>query len=318
MSGSHNLVSDKSPLYSLALVFFSVLFGFGLIGPLIGVQLGYLFYDGDLMAEMVSMKPNDDPGFFYAMMVAQGAATLIGLIVIPFLLLQANQKSLTPFFPPAHRWPFVLVLLALLGFNYIVAMSPIVEWNATLELPEALKEFEEMVRAKEDQLAEFTKAVTQFHTVPDMLLGLLVIALLPAIGEELVFRGLIQNEFWRGTRNIHVAIWVSAFIFSAIHMQFFGIIPRLLLGALFGYLYYWSGNLIVPMFAHFFNNAFSVIAIFLQNRQLIDVDVEKVESAPWPAVLVSVVLVALLMVYLWRFFRQYYRHADAAPRADFE
>jgi membrane protease YdiL (CAAX protease family) len=197
-------------------------------------------------------------------------------------------------------------------------MSPVVEWNANLELPEFLKRFQEMARAKEDQLAEFTKAVTQFHTLPDMLLGLLVIALLPAIGEELVFRGLIQNEFWRGSKNIHVAVWASAFVFSAIHMQFFGFVPRMLLGALFGYLYYWSGNLAVPIFAHFFNNGFSVVAIYLEHQQVINTDVEQVESAPWPAVLAGVVLAALLLVYLWRFFRQYYSRPGGTPEAAFE
>ena len=76
--------------------------------------------------------------------------------------------------------------------------------------------------------------MTDFNSTRSAL-GLLVIALLPAIGEELVFRGILQRELWRGTLNIHVAIWVSAAIFSAIHMQFYGFVPRLLLGALFGY-----------------------------------------------------------------------------------
>jgi uncharacterized protein len=318
MYGPSSLVSDKRPAYSLLLIFLSVLLGFGIIGPMIGLQLGYIFYEGNLMDDLVSMKGTDNPGFFYAVMVVQGTTTLVGLILIPYLQLRANQKELSPFFPPAYRLPFVLLLLALLGFTYIVAMSPVVEWNATLELPESLKEFQQMARAKEDQMAEFTRAATDFHTVPDMLLGLLVIALLPGIGEELVFRGLIQNELWRGCRNIHVAIWASAFVFSAIHVQFFGFIPRMMLGALFGYLYYWSGNLIVPMFAHLFNNGFSVVAIYLERKSLIDADVEAAESAPWPAVLFGVVLTVLLLVYLWRFFRQYYNRPGATPETAFE
>jgi membrane protease YdiL (CAAX protease family) len=175
-----------------------------------------------------------------------------------------------------------------------------------------------MARAQEDQLAEFTRAATQFNSVPDLLLGLLVIALLPGIGEELVFRGLIQNELWRGTKNVHVAIWVSAFIFSAIHTQFFGFVPRMLLGALFGYLYYWSGNLLIPMFAHFFNNAFGVVALYLEHQKLIDVNMEETEAAPWPAVALGVVLTVLLLVYLRKFFDQHYARPGAAAGAAFE
>src|SRR5688572_29430365 len=214
MSVPPNLVSNTTPVLSLFIIFLLVLLGFGVIGPLIGLQLSAIFYEGDIMKDLTSLRGTGNPRFFYAMMVVQGMTTLLGLIVIPWLHLRANQRQLQPFFPPAYRLPMVLALVTLLGFNFILAMSPIVEWNATLQLPESLKWFEDMARAQEDQLAEFTKAATQFNSVPDLLLGLLVIALLPGIGEELVFRGLIQNELWRGTRNIHVAIWVSAFIFS--------------------------------------------------------------------------------------------------------
>lgn len=314
MSVPNSLVSDKRPALSLLIIFLLVLLGFGIIGPLIGLQLSASFYDGDVINDLTTLKGTRNPNFFYATMVVQGMTTLLGLIVIPWLHLRANQRQLQPFFPPAYRLPMVLALVTLLVFNFILAMSPVVEWNATLRLPESLRWFEEMARAKEDLLAEFTKAATKFNSVPDLLLGLLVIALLPGIGEELVFRGLIQNELWRGSRNIHVAIWVSAVIFSAIHTQFYGFVPRMLLGALFGYLYYWSGNLLVPMFAHLFNNAFGVVDIYLQNRQIIDVNVEDTQAAPWPAVLLGFVLTALLLVYLWKFFNRYYNRPGAAPR----
>ena len=309
-----SLVSDKHPAYSLLLIFGAVFLGFALIGPLIGMQLGSIFYEGDLMKDLANMGGAGDRGFFYALMIVQGAATGIGLILIPWLQLLGNRKELAPFFPSAYRLPFVLLVITVLGFNYIAAMSPIVEWNANLQFPESLEWLEKIVRAQEDQLAGFTKAATQFESVSDLLLGLLVIAVLPAIGEELVFRGLIQNEFWRGSKNIHVAIWVSAFIFSAIHTQFYGFVPRVLLGALFGYLYYWSGNLLIPIFAHLFNNAFGVIGIYLQQRGLIDIDVEEAEALPWPAVLMGAILTVLLLIYLWKFFSQHYARPGA--RAD--
>jgi membrane protease YdiL (CAAX protease family) len=169
-----------------------------------------------------------------------------------------------------------------------------------MKFPDFLKDFESWARQEEDRLKKLTVAMTHFESMADLLIGLVVIALLPAIGEELVFRGMIQNEFFRGTRNIHFAIWTSAIIFSAIHLQFYGFIPRVLLGALFGYLYYWSANLLIPMFAHFFNNAFGVVMIYLNQKKIIDFDVEDNTAAPLQYVLLNVLLTVGLLYYIWK------------------
>lgn len=193
-------------------------------------------------------------------------------------------------------------MIIAIGLCFLVAISPVVEWNMNFQFPEFLQEFGSWARAQEDKLAEMTKLLTSFNTPGAFILGLLVIALLPGIGEELVFRGLIQNEFFRGSKNIHVAIWLSAFLFSAIHMQFFGFIPRLLLGGLFGYLYYWSGNLMVPMIAHFFHNGFTLTMIYLYNTGLVNVNIDSEESAP----LSLVGLCAVFTFVLLYFFRKHY------------
>ena len=170
------------------------------------------------------------------------------------------------------------------------------------QFPEILQEFGNWARSQEDKMTEMTKLLTHFSTPGEYAFGMVVIALLPGIGEELVFRGLIQNELWRGSRNIHVGIWFSAFIFSAIHMQFFGFVPRMLLGAMFGYLYYWSGNLLVPMIAHFFHNGFTLTMIYVFNIGLIDVNIDSEESAPLSLVGLCVVFTFALMY----FFKKHY------------
>ena len=304
MPEQQNLVSNKSPLQSLLTTTAIVVIGFAVLGPLLGLAVASPFYEGDLMKDLLAFK--NDPALFYPVMIMQGVGTFVGLILFPFIQLRfLEQKSLLPFFPPQHKVFFILLVVGLVSFNFIVAISPIVEWNSSIIFPDFLGGFQEWARSKEDELAKFTEIVTRFNSVPDMLLGLLVIALLPAIGEELVFRGIIQNEFWRGTKNIHLSIWLAAIIFSAIHIQFYGFVPRVLLGALFGYLYYWSGNLLIPIFAHFFNNGFSVVALYLNQQQIIETNVEEIDSAPWPAVIFSVVLTLALLYYLWRFFKQY-------------
>jgi len=288
-----------------------VVLGFAVVGPVLGGVIAATIYDGDFMADFLASK--DKPGMFYAIMILQAVGTFVGLIAFPYIQIKfLEQKSLRAFFPYQYKILFVLLLVALVGFNFIVVISPVVEWNANVDFPDFMGGFEQWARNKENELAKFTEVVTKFNSIPNLLLGLLVIAVLPAIGEELVFRGMIQNELWRGTKNVHVAIWIAAIFFSAIHIQFYGFVPRVLLGALFGYLYYWSGNLIVPMFAHFFNNGFSVVALYLNQNNLIDADVEKVESAPLPAVIFCAVLTSLLLFYLWRFFR----HRDSNFNSD--
>lgn len=310
MQAPQNLVSDKPPFKSLLTTIAVVFLGFAVVGPVLGAIVASLFYDGDFMKDFTSFETN--PGMFYAIMALQAVGTIVGLIVFPCIQLKfLEQKSLRRFFPYQYKLLFVLFLVALVAFNFIVVISPIVEWNANVDFPDFLGGFEQWAKDKETQLAKYTEAVTQFSTIQDMLLGLFVIALLPAVGEELVFRGMIQNELWRGTKNIHLSIWIAAIIFSAIHIQFYGFVPRVLLGALFGYLYYWSGNLIVPMFAHFFNNGFSVVAVYLNQKDLIETDVEEIDSAPFPAVIFCAVLTSLLLLYLWRFFRQYQSNFNA-------
>lgn len=103
------------------------------------------------------------------------------------------------------------------------------------------------------------------------LLGVVVLALLPAFGEELVFRGSLQPILQHQLRNPHAGVWVSALLFSAIHGQWLGFVPRCLLGALFGYLVLWSGSVWPAMMAHFCNNLLSFLAYKLNWWDLRDV-----------------------------------------------
>ena len=104
------------------------------------------------------------------------------------------------------------------------------------------------------------KGLLVYDNSIELIFNILVIALVPALGEEMIFRGWIQRQLMRIINRPHVAIWASAAIFSAIHFQFLGFLPRLLLGVLLGYLYFWTGSLWVSIFAHFLNNGLQVIA----------------------------------------------------------
>jgi membrane protease YdiL (CAAX protease family) len=190
-----------------------------------------------------------------------------------------------------------LIVLSFMAFNSIF-----IEWNANFTFPDFLKEFGDWALEHERKGEELTKFFTTFNSTGDFLIGVFVIAFLPAIGEELVFRGMLQPEVFRATGNQHLAIWISAIIFSAFHVQFFGFVPRMLLGALFGYLYVWSGHFLIPVVAHFVNNGFSVLMMYLFQKGVITMDMETPEAVPLPFIAILTVLFAGLMVY----FKKYY------------
>lgn len=190
-------------------------------------------------------------------------------------------------------------------------MSSVVSWNANVHFPAFLHGFEVWARASEDRLGALTKSLTQLSSAGRLLVALLVMAVVPAVAEELVFRGVIQQNLVRWFGSRHVGVWLAAAIFSAIHFQFFGFVPRFVLGLGLGYLYEWSGNILVPMAAHFTNNAFQLVLLYLVQRGAFGwgaFDPDSNEALPWPAVLVSAALTAALLWYLHQ------RMASAGPR----
>ncbi|QOI96405.1 MAG: CPBP family intramembrane metalloprotease [Flammeovirgaceae bacterium] len=306
-----NPISDRHPAASLIYILFVVAIGFLIIGPSLGLLLASPFYDGDLFSEFTGILYNQsNPQLFTALMIVQGTAGIIGLIVLPLLYLNAiEHKSIRVLFRKEANLPMIIIMLTAIGTCFTIAISPVIEWNMNLDFPDFLSGFERWAKQKENELMEVTRFLTTFSSPTDFLIGLFVVAVIPGIGEELVFRGFVQNELHRGTNSIHVAIWVSAFLFSAMHMQFFGFMPRMLLGALFGYLYYWSGNLLIPMLAHFFHNGLTLALLYTYQRGITTLDPESNEAAPLPLVLGCVAAVVGLLYY----FRKLYQVNNHPP-----
>jgi membrane protease YdiL (CAAX protease family) len=167
-----------------------------------------------------------------------------------------------------------------------------------MQFPEWLSGVEKWMQNAEENAAELTEAFLKVETTGGLIFNLFMIAFLPAIGEELLFRGVIQRIFTRMTKNYHWGIWIAAFLFSALHIQFYGFVPRLLLGVLFGYLLIWSGSMWLPIVAHFVNNGFAVIAMYLVDKNIVNPKVENIGSSSdeFVAIGLSLVVVVLLMV----------------------
>lgn len=292
---------DLHPFWVLLLLLVFMAGGYFVATFLVSLLAKWIFGISIFQLMEVVADPASHPQGPGVMLLLQGVLQFISFIVGPIILLRTLGYHLDHYLNWKVRPALWLVLLS--GLLIIVIMpanSAVINWNATLNFPDFMDGFERWARQQEDQLAEIMKLITRFDTVSDLLIGLVVFALIPAIGEELVFRGVAQRQFYRWLNNPHVAIWLAALIFAAIHVQFFGFVPRLLLGALFGYLYYWSGRIVVPIVAHFVNNGFTVFMLYLYQTRAVDADIESTEAMPLYMILLSLVLSTAIIYYLYQ------------------
>lgn len=305
-----HLSDNRSSSTTVFLVFVLSLIGFYLVGPGIGFLFALPFYEGSLLDFQTDFaNPFEHPSLKTPIYIIQGMATLTGTIVVPLLyLFVAEKKRFNIFFEKqVGLVPILLsgvIVVAFMGVNSIV-----IDWNANINFPEFLSGFESWAKETEELAAKTTEYLTSFEGIPQFLLAFIVIAILPAVGEELLFRGVLQNGFHGITKNIHIAIWISAILFSTIHMQFYGFVPRMLLGALFGYLYFWSGNLFIPMFAHLVNNGLTLILFYLHDIGVIETDLTNTEPAPLYAAGIFAIITAALLHY----FRNIFLKAPKTP-----
>lgn len=194
--------------------------------------------------------------------------------------------------------------IAGLGIAALLASIPwmnvLVLWNQNLHFPEALSSLEQVLRDAETTAEAMVSSMMGNADVPNLIISIAIVGLLTGIAEELFFRGGLQQLLTRLSGNIHVAIWITAFIFSAIHMQFFGFFPRLLMGAFFGYLFYWGRSLWLPVAAHALNNSIVVYITWLANRGNTNAVEFETFGTEWQLCLGSVIVTSFL---IWRLVR---------------
>jgi membrane protease YdiL (CAAX protease family) len=191
----------------------------------------------------------------------------------------------------------------------IVAMllaTPLINWlaelNQHMQLPASLAGMEQWMKSSEEKAAKITEAFMNTTSVKGLLLNLFVIAFMAALSEEIFFRGLLQKILVECFGNVHIAVWTGAILFSAFHMQFYGFLPRTVMGAFLGYLFLWSGSLWLSILAHFTNNGAAVLFSWLNKRGVISGDAESIGtgSQEWIAVTASIALVSALMYWIYR------------------
>lgn len=198
----------------------------------------------------------------------------------------------------ALQWPIMVLLM--------LAAIPLINWlgeiNSQVHLPEWLASTERWMKEMESEAEQLTESFLVMNGIGSLCFNLLLIALIPAIGEELLFRAALQTIFRDWTKNKHLAIWISAILFSALHLQFYGFIPRMLLGAMLGYTLIWTGSLWIPILGHFVNNGTAVLLSYLQQQKMVSADIEHISESPdsYSWLLLSLALVVSLLFLLKR------------------
>lgn len=189
----------------------------------------------------------------------------ICLFLVPSLaFVTLCERSPQSYLIPNKEKNIYFLLLAIL---LIIVIQPLVGsigyYNQQMTLPESMSSVERWMKQSESSAEESLKLLLGDKTILSLLLNILVLGVVAGITEEMFFRGCLQQIIGKIVSNSHLMVWITAFIFSVIHFQFYGFFPRLLLGALLGYLFIWSGSILVPIIVHILHNTMTVVFTYL-------------------------------------------------------
>ncbi len=260
-----------------------------------GLLLGNLYLDVDI-AELGGYisKPETDESIaftkFYQIL------NQLGVFILPVFLFSFLVSAEPVTYLRLKQKPKTIVLSVsfLIIFTILPFINYLEDLNQGLQLPQLFSYIEEWMSDKEQQAAYLTEVIIKTGTFSGLLLNLLIVALIPAIGEELLFRGALLKLLKDITKNPHWAVIISAALFSAFHLQFYGFLPRFVLGLVLGYLFVFTRNLWVPIFVHFVNNAAAVIVFYLHHNGYIKVSMDDFGSMDN-----AVYIIGSLLLTLW-------------------
>lgn len=228
--------------------------------------------------------------------VVQDVVMLVLPAVATAMIVTRNSAGLlTVDSRPSARmllWALVAMVVSMPVMSYII------ELNASITFPESLKSLEEALRQMEENAAGSIELMMGPHTVMNLIVNVLIIGLFAGFSEELFFRGALQRLLQSTRMSPAAAVWIAAIVFSAVHFQFFGFVPRMLLGAFFGYLLLWSGSVWLAVAAHAFNNVMYVVLTYFTGSG--DPQFSLPFGEPWLLPLVSALLTAGCLVALHR------------------
>lgn len=298
--GKYYKLPENHPIVSLIYVLLLIFAG-TLLFSMIAIGVGYALYGPTILQLLPAIIAGEEPSKVNFIKIFQVLSS-IGTFLIPTYFLMRLEKKRTTYITfslPSQRNLLPLAVAVMIASIPLLELSILI--NLKMQLPEYLSGLEFWMKTKEEEMEKLTVLFLSTSTYKGLAFNLFVIAVMPAIGEELLFRGVIQNIFTRWMNNPHVAIWFVAILFSAIHMQFYGFLPRMLMGALFGYLYFWGKSIWLPILAHFVNNAYATIYSFILIKQGVSMDeINDTTASNWIFYVLSFIGTAIIIYYFWK------------------
>jgi membrane protease YdiL (CAAX protease family) len=276
-----------------------ILFILGLGFQFLGAWIASLLY-GFGFSEILTLGAFSDPEYVAASKLIQILGT-IGTFIIPAFLFSflfaGDLFSYYRFRDPAGMLPIILTIAMMV--SVVPFINYLAEINMRMEVP--IRALDRLMRNLEGEAEQIMRAFTDTDTLWGLMVNLLMIGVLAAVGEELIFRGLLQGLLTKVMRNVHVAIIITAVLFSAFHFQFFSFLPRLVLGIILGYLMLQGRSIWFPITAHFVNNALGVVYYYFNSRGSADDMLEEIgTSTMMPmAALISMFLFVVFFLGWW-------------------
>ena len=303
--------TECSPLYQTGVLATMLFIGF-FIRQLIAVFI--FMATSTSLLENMDVDPLDQP--FWALQSVQFITAVFTFLLPAF----ATAWFCTPH-PKAYlsirTFPdfrlLAIICLATLLLSPMVSLTGY--FNAQIHLPESMATIEAWIKSTEEITEALIQKLITEKGVVAFIINFFIIAVVTGVSEEFLFRGALLHIVLQKIKNHHIAIWIVAILFSAIHLQFYGFIPRTLLGAYLGYLVYWTKNIWVPVFAHFFHNALAFIGMSSDTlkENAIFADEIPPEDIQWLSIITCICLIAFF--YCIRYFRRIYS-SPSVQRSD--
>lgn len=265
-------LKSTHPIAQLAVL---ILLGFLAMTLLVGIYTSIIWALGMDISAMTNLASVTDPfGLEATSLKVLQLAQAVGLFITPYAVYRwyLSQETYSIGIPKSRLNMLLVFSLSILGA--LPMINFLADWNSGLSLPTGLEGIQAWIEQTEADAMNLIEVFLVMENPWHLSLNLFLIALVPAISEELFFRGTLQPLLLKRIHNPHVAIWLTAFLFSFFHMQFFGFIPRMLLGAVLGYAAHWSGSMALPMVGHFINNGVAVSLAYFVGLDVLDEAVE--------------------------------------------
>jgi uncharacterized protein len=256
-------VSTPAKLVLLVIIFLFLL----LFGTLFSMLVALPIFHFNNMSALIQVMGNPDMDTIGVVKFLQICQSILMFIVPALLAAWLFSSNTFNYLKINQRASWKTVLLVLLSVAVAIPMlNVITEMNSRLDLPPALDWLDEKMTLMEKSAERLTVLFLVSKSIKDLCINFFMIAILPAVAEELFFRGLLQRLFVEWTKNVHWGVILAAFFFSFIHFQFYGFVPRFLLGIYFGYLFFWSGCIWVPIAGHLMNNGLAVVYYYFASK----------------------------------------------------